>query len=181
MWFLPPCVSYAAAEFRSQAVYAPFNPGLWLQPYTPSPLSAAQASLTHSSHAGVAGSSGSVLQRGSCQPATPTPPPPSPAAATAATAAEELTGLWRGTYAHGVELVLLQLLQAPPGYDMWQQHQLAQPPPSDLDDCLPGRLLQALLHQPQAAAGEHLTCDMRRQHGEPWLATRQAEVVLAIM
>lgn len=33
----------------------------------------------------------------------------------------QLTGLWRGTYgSHGVELLQLQLLQAPPGYDMFQ-------------------------------------------------------------
>jgi hypothetical protein len=78
-----------------------------------------------------------------------------------------LTGLWRGTYgAHGVELVLLQLLQAPPGYDMWQQHRLPQPPPSDLDDCLPGLLLQALLHQPQATAGDHTHT---QQHCGAWV------------
>lgn len=65
-----------------------------------------------------------------------------------------MTGLWRGTYgAHGVELVLLQLLQAPAGFDMWQQHRLPQPPPSHVNDCLPGLLLQAVLHTPADAGG----------------------------
>jgi hypothetical protein len=40
-----------------------------------------------------------------------------------AAAAEGLTGLWKGTYgSHGVEIVQLQLLQAPVGYNFLQQH-----------------------------------------------------------
>jgi hypothetical protein len=72
---------------------------------------------------------------------------------TAATAATplELTGLWRGTFgAHGVELVQLQLLLTPPGYQLLQEHPMPQPP-QDVEACTPGWLLQPLLHTPAPA------------------------------
>lgn len=80
------------------------------------------------------------------------PAPAGPAAAVAQQplpAAAGLAGLWRGTYGmHGVELLQLQLLQTPAGYNMFQQHRLPPEPPTSVEECLPGVLLQSVLQRP---------------------------------
>jgi hypothetical protein len=101
------------ADWRSNAVYTPFVPTPWLSPAAVGTVPTA-ADDCLSQHAA------------------------------AAAAAAGLIGLWRGTYgSHGVELVQLQLLPVPAGYQLLQQHGVT-------DEALSGSgvLLQSLLRKP---------------------------------
>lgn len=117
------------AEWRSHAVYSPFQPTPWLQP---------AAAVSGSSDAAPASgsSSSSSADRGRCA-----------LLAAAGPAAAGLPGLWRGTYgSHGVEVVQLQLLPVAAGYNLLQQHGVFDGPTLRVSDCPRGVLLASVLH-----------------------------------